>query len=168
MKLIKEIIKYCRLHEDLNNLKPGSEYTVYKATGHNTEKTYYGYVKGTGESRIASEFFNRTNSGESNNPEDEKRGINVLINANGGTEGIEFEELAIVDTEEHAFMLRNEEREADSESSVTGPSYFPGLINRRGQEMHPEIHQRMMQTRSKDFSKSLLSCVHFPEIFIKK
>lgn len=148
MKLIKEIADYQKLYEDLNNFATSHEYTVYKASSPNTEKVYYGYVTGTGDEAIRSEFTSQANR---KGLGDDSRGIQQLVTAAGGDiNDIEFEELAIVDTEDHAHALRDEERETDPES-ITGPSPLPAIIHRKAQENHPEIYARM--ARAREFNK---------------
>lgn len=154
-KLIKEIIQYSKLREDLNNLAQpeqqegdGREYTVYKATGKNTAKTFYGWVIGTGDEVIRKSFMVQANR---RGDDAENRGVQQLIVANGGNPNeIEFEELAVVDSSIDAHQLRNDERAADPES-VTEPSALPAHIHNAAKAKHPERYA-MMQ-RKQDLKK---------------
>lgn len=124
------------------------EYTVYKATSLNTEKVFYGYITGTGDNVIRKGFVSQANRSGLG---DDNRGVQQLVAAAGGDiDDIEFEELAIVDTEDHAHALRDEERETDPES-VTGPSPLPAIVHRIAQQNYPEIYARMAQVR--EFNK---------------
>lgn len=148
MNLIKELDQYAKLREDLDNLQPEHEYTVYKATGKNTAKTFYGWVQGTGEDIIRKGFNVQANR---KGQDEENRGVQQLVAANGGDpEEIEFEELAIVDNPIDAHQLRNDERAADPES-VTEPSPLPANIHSAAKAKHPERYAKMM--RHQDLKK---------------
>lgn len=151
MKLIKEIADYQKLREDLNNLgsePQGQLYTVYKATGMNTEKTFYGWVQGTGEEAIRKAFNVQANRQGEN---EDQRGVQRLVAANGGdADEIEFEELAVVDNAIDAHQLRNDERAADPES-VTDPSPLPANIHTAAKAKHPERYAEMQ--RNQDLKK---------------
>lgn len=141
MKLIRELDHYSKLREDLNTFDApeNHEYTVYKATGPNTEKTFYGWVQGTGEDIIRKGFETQvTRQGQN----EENRGVQQLVAANGGMDDIEFEELAIVDNPIDAHQLRNDERAADPES-VTDPSPLPANIHSAAKAKYPERYAAM-------------------------
>lgn len=167
MKLIKELNHYSSIREDIEHftmpsqspgVNTGVGYTVYKVTGPNTEKTYYGYVKGTGDEAIRKAFF--TAAGRQGQ-EHEGRGVKQLVDANGGDEDLEFEVLDVTDTEEDAFKMRNLEREGDS-TSVTGASVWPDYIHRKVSAENPEYVQKMQMIR--DLNK----CKNAREAWAKK
>lgn len=147
MKLIKELEYYKNLREDIDNINSSREYAVYKVTGPNTEKVYYGYSKGADDESVRKSFFVGANR---KGKDDEGRGAQILVNANGGQDDLEFEILDVTDTEEQAFMARNEEREADS-NSTTGSSYFPPHIHRSVSANNPEHMAKISMLR--DLSK---------------
>lgn len=153
MKLIKEIADYQKLREDMNTFTfshgdqaqapaQEDEYTVYKATGKNTAKVFYGWIKGTGEDAIRKSFMVQANR---QGDDAENRGVQVLIAANGGNpDEIEFEELAIVDSSIDAHQLRNDERAADPES-VTDPSALPAQVHAAAKAKYPERHAKIQR-----------------------
>lgn len=125
----------------------GQEYTVYKATGRNTAKVFYGWVQGTGEEIIRKGFEVQANR---QGQDEDRRGVQQLVVANGGMEGIEFEELAVVGNPIDAHQLRNDERAADPES-VTEPSPLPANIHSAAKAKHPERYAKMQ--RHQDLKK---------------
>lgn len=132
INLLRYLNDMSKLLEDTNQ----DVFTVYKVQGRNIPEVYYGFCRGTSDEAIKSSFF--ANKGR---PGDDGRGVVKLINANGGTEGLEFDVVDRVEDEEKALLRRNEYREED-EHSVTGASYFPATLYKSVQTKHPDVFKQ--------------------------
>lgn len=110
-------------------------YSVYKVTGHNTSKTYYGFVHGDGTAAQATFLVGA-------NRKTGERGDKDMLKANNDDQGsLTFAIVDTVDTEDAAFSLRNQYRSTDP-FTITGPTNWPANVSKRVAAADPEAAKR--------------------------
>ena len=135
MSLIKQLFYYEKLREDLNELAKPDMFIVYRVSGPDTDRVYYGYCQGDTDEAIKKAFLMQ--SKKQGGPE-ESRGIKKLVDENGGVDNLKFEVVDVADDEVDAHFLRDKAREEAGDISITGPSPLPPKIWKASQQRHAD------------------------------
>lgn len=96
-------------------------FTVYKMSGQHTDLGYIGYTDETDVKKKALSYVGCQTT---------NRGIDMFLEANKNDTNVTIVVLATVESEEEAFLRRNEFR-ANDWHSITGPSQYPGGMHLR-------------------------------------
>ena len=109
-----------------------TQYLVYQVTGPHTPLSYYGYAEADTLDDCKDKFIHQSLR------EDNKRGdVNLVNHNNNETESLEFILRDIFSDEVEAHLCRNELRSTEADS-ISGPTNFPIIINRKAQEQFPD------------------------------